>query len=76
MGKPSSREAVVAKLAEWDITLSENELDQLVPSYENLLHWQGILIEMLHQKKLTEGMSMPASEPLTIHCIEKKGGLK
>ena len=76
MGKPSSREAVVAKLAEWDITLSENELDQLVPSYENLLRWQGILIEMLQQKKLTEGMTMPASEPVTIHCIERKGGTK
>ena len=37
MGRPTNRETIVAKLGEWGITLSESELDELLPAYENLL---------------------------------------
>ena len=67
------RETIVARLAEWGLTLSEREIDQLVPAYENLLRWQGVLEDMMHSKKLVEGMTAPASEPILIHAIERKG---
>ena len=69
----TNREVVVAKLAEWGITLSESELDQLLPAYDSLLSWQGIVEEMLRGRKIADGMIWPESEPLLIHCIEKKG---
>ena len=56
MERQTSRETVVTRLAEWGITLNENELDQLVPAYEHLLRWQGIVEEMLQQKKLIEAL--------------------
>ena len=76
MAKPTNRETIVAKLAEWGITLSESELDVLLPPYENLLRWQGVIEKMLRQRKIAEGMTWPESEPLLIHSIEKKGGQK
>jgi len=65
------RETIVARLAEWGLTLSAREIDQLVPAYENLLRWQGVLEDMMHSKKLVEGMTAPASEPILIHAIER-----
>ena len=76
MTKQANRQIIVAKLAEWDITLSDSELEQLLPAYENLLRWQGVVEEMLRQRKIAEGMTWPESEPLLIHSIEKKGGQK
>jgi hypothetical protein len=67
----ATRETIVARLAEWGLTLSEGEIDQLVPAYENLLRWQGVLEDMMHSKKLVEGMTAPASEPILIHAIER-----
>jgi hypothetical protein len=55
------------------LTLTEREIDQLVPAYENLLRWQGVLEGMMQSKKLVEGMTAPASEPILTHAIERKG---
>ena len=33
----ATKETIVARLAEWGLTLTEREVDQLVPAYENLL---------------------------------------
>ena len=59
---------IAAKLAEWDLKLTDAELDQLVTPYENLLRWQGIVEGMLKSRKLVDGMRMPESEPLLIHA--------
>jgi hypothetical protein len=67
------KETIVARLAEWGLALTEREIDQLVPAYENLLRWQGMLEGMMQSKKLVEGMTAPASEPILIHAIERKG---
>ena len=76
MGKQTNRDIIVAKLAEWGITLSESEIDRMVPAYDNLLRWQGIVEKMLCGRKIAEGMTWPESESVLIHCIEKKGGPK
>ena len=76
MEKQTNRDTVVAKLAEWGITLSESELDRLIPAYDNLLRWQGIVEKMLRGRKIAEGMTWPESESFLIHSIEKKGGPK
>lgn len=67
------KETIVSRLAEWGLTLSEREIDQLVPAYENLLRWQKVLEDMMRSKQLVEGMTAPASEPILIHAIERKG---
>ena len=67
------KETIVARLAEWGLALTEREIDQLVPAYENLLRWQGVLEGMMQSKKLVEGMTAPSSEPILIHAIERKG---
>ena len=67
------KETIVARLAEWGLVLNENEIEQLVPAYENLLRWQSVLESMMQSKKLVEGMTAPASEPILIHVIERKG---
>ena len=59
MTKQENRETIVAKLAEWGITLSDSELEQLLPPYENLLRWQGVIEKMLRQRKIAEGMVWP-----------------
>jgi predicted metal-dependent hydrolase len=69
----ATKETIVAKLAEWGLTLTEREIDQLVPAYENLLRWHGVLEGMMQSKKLVEGMTAPASEPILTHAIERKG---
>jgi hypothetical protein len=69
-----AKQIIAAKLAEWGLTLSDAELAQLVPAQENLLRWQSVLEEMLHSRKIADGMSFPESEPIVIHALEKKGG--
>ena len=68
-----SKETIVARLTEWGLTLTDREIDELVPAYENLLRWQSVLEGMMHSKKLVEGMTAPASEPILIHAIDRKG---
>ena len=74
MGKQTNRDTVVAKLAEWGITLSDGELDELVAAYDNLLRWQDIVEDMLRYRKIADGMIWPESEPPLIFSMEKKGG--
>ena len=68
-----TKETIVARLAEWGLTLTEREIDQLVPAYVNLLRWQRVLEDMMQSKKLVDGMTAPASEPILIHAIARKG---
>jgi hypothetical protein len=72
----ATRETIVARLAEWGIALTDSEVDQLIPAYENLLRWQDVLEDMMESRKLVEGMTAPASEPILIHAIERKGGAR
>lgn len=67
-----TRELIAAKLAEWNIELGDDELDQLSAPYENLLRWQGIVEDMLRNRTIAEGMSIPESEPLLVHALDKK----
>jgi hypothetical protein len=67
------KEIVIAKLAEWGIRLTDSELDQLVPAYEDLLRGQAVIEDMLQSRKIADGMIFPESEPLLIHAIDKKG---
>jgi len=72
-GRMDNREMIVAKLAEWGIKLTDSELEQLLPAYENLLRWRGIVEDMLQSRKIADGMVFAESEPLLIHAIEKEG---
>jgi hypothetical protein len=65
------KETIVARLAEWELVLTEREIEQLVPAYENLQRWQSVLESMMQSKKLVEGMTAPASEPILIQAIER-----
>ena len=65
---------IAAKLAEWDLELTDAELDKLLVPYENLLCWQRVVEDMRQSRQLVEGMSMPESEPVLIHALDKKGG--
>ena len=67
---------IAAKLAEWNLELTDAELDQLVTPYENLLRWQSVVEDMRQSRQLVEGMTIPESEPLLVHALDKKGGLK
>ena len=67
------KELIAAKVAEWGLTLTEGELAQLLPAYENLLRLQGVLENMVQSRKIADGMVFPESEPLVIHTLEKKG---
>ena len=49
---------IAAKLAEWDLELTDAELDKLVIPYENLLRWQRIVEDMRQSRQLVEGMSI------------------
>jgi len=68
-----AKQVIAAKLAEWNLTLSEAELEQLVPAYQNLLRWQVVLETMLRSRKIADGMNFPESEPITIHALDRKG---
>ena len=67
---------IAAKLAEWNLELTDAELDQLVTPYENLLRWQSVVEDMRQSRQLVEGMTLPESEPLLVHALDKKGGAK
>ena len=67
---------IAAKLAEWNLELTDAELDQLVTPYENLLRWQSVVEDMRQSRQLVEGMTLPESEPLLVHALEKKGRAK
>ena len=67
---------ITAKLAEWNLELTDAELDQLVAPYENLLRWQSIVEDMRRSRQLVEGMTRPESEPLLVHTLDQKGGAK
>ena len=43
---------IAAKLAEWDMSLTESEIEQLVPAYDNLLRWQEVVHGMLRSRKI------------------------
>lgn len=65
---------IAAKLSEWAITLTDGELDQLVPAYDNLMRWQGVVHNMLRTRPIANGMQFPESEPLLVHALGKEGG--
>ena len=64
-------EIVKAKLAEWNITPSEEDLAQLIPAYENLMVWQQVVEEMLESRPMSDGMEMPTTEPVAIHDLTR-----
>lgn len=69
----NAKKVIAAKLAEWNLSLSDSELEQLVPAYERLLNWQSMLESMLRSRKIADGMNFPESEPITIHALDRKG---
>ncbi len=71
-----NKDIIAAKLAEWDLHLTDTELEQLVPAYENLIRWQGTVEDMLRSRKIADGMQFPESEPIFIHALDKKGRVK
>jgi hypothetical protein len=74
--KVDKKDIITAKLAEWGLQLTDSELDQLVVPYENLIRWQGTVEDMLRSRKIADGMQFPESEPIFIHALDKKGGVK
>lgn len=68
----NAKELIAARLAEWRLTLSEAEIDQLVPAYEKLLGWQSVLEGMLRSRHIAAGMNFPQSEPITIVAFERR----
>jgi len=68
------KQVITARLAEWSLTLSNSEIEQLVPAYEKLLDWQSVLEGMLHSREIAAGMNFPESEPITIVALDRKGG--
>jgi hypothetical protein len=69
-----AKQAIAARLAEWNLTLSDSEIEQLVPAYRRLLAWQSTLEAMLHSREIAAGMNFPESEPITTVALERKGG--
>jgi hypothetical protein len=68
------KQVVAAMLAEWNLTLTDSELEQLVPAYQKLLGWQSVLERMLRSRKIADGMNFPESEPITIVALDPRGG--
>jgi hypothetical protein len=66
------KQLIIARLAEWGLTLSDFEIEQLVPAYEKLLGWQSVLEGMLRSRKIAVGMNFPESEPITIVALDRK----
>ena len=66
-----AKQVIAAKLAEWNLTLSEAGIEQMVPAYETLLRWQTVLETMLRSRKIADGMNVPASEPIAIHALDR-----
>ena len=69
----NAQELIAARLAEWDLRLSDAEIDQLVPAYEKLLEWQSVLEGMQRSRQIAAGMNFPQSEPITIVALDRKG---
>ncbi len=69
-----AKQLIAARLAEWNLTLSDSELEQLVPAYQRLVGWQSLLEDMLRSRNIAPGMSFPESEPITIVALDRKGG--
>ncbi|MBV8771061.1 MAG: hypothetical protein JO166_01855 [Deltaproteobacteria bacterium] len=69
-----AKKMIAARLAEWNLTLSDSEIEQLVPAYEKLLVWQSALETMLHSRTIAAGMNFPESEPISIVALDRKGG--
>lgn len=69
-----AKQVIAARLAEWNLTLSDSEIEQLVPAYQKLLGWQSVLEQMLRSRKIATGMSFPESEPITTVSLGLKGG--
>jgi hypothetical protein len=67
------KQVIAARLAEWNLTLSDSEIEQLVPAYEKLLGWQSVLEGMLRSREIAAGMNFPESEPITIVALDRKG---
>jgi hypothetical protein len=70
----NSKELIAARLAEWHLTLSDAEIDQLIPAYERLVGWQSALEGMLRSRQIAAGMNFPQSEPIAIVALDRKGG--
>ena len=68
-----AKQVIAARLAEWNLTLSDSEIEQLVPAYEKLRGWQSVLEGMLRSREIATGMNFPESEPITIVAFERKG---
>ena len=66
-----AREVVIAKLAEFGVVPSEEDLVELVPAYETLIGWQQVLEDMLHTKSMGNDMEFPLSEPIVVHDMER-----
>jgi hypothetical protein len=66
------KQVIAARLAEWRLTLSDSEIEQLAPAYEKLLGWQSVLEGMLRSRKIAAGMNFPESEPITIVALDRK----
>ena len=71
-----TKDIIVAKLAEWSLELSDDEIEQLVEPYETLLRWRGTVEDMLRARPIADGMQFPESDPLLIHALDKKGGVQ
>jgi hypothetical protein len=72
--KMDPKELIAARLAEWNVALSDSEIEQLVPAYQKLQEWQSVLEGMLRSRKIAPGMNFPESEPMTIVALDRKGG--
>lgn len=68
------KDLIAARLAEWHLTLSDAEINQLVPAYERLLGWQSALEGMLRSRQIAPGMNFPQSEPITILALDHNRG--
>jgi hypothetical protein len=68
-----AKQIIAARLAEWNLRLSDSELEQLVPAYQKLIAWQSVLEAMLRSRRIAAGMNFPESEPITIVALDRKG---
>jgi hypothetical protein len=69
-----TKQVIAARLAEWNLTLSDAEIEQLVPAYEKLAGWQSMLEGMLRSRRIAVGMNFPESEPIATVALDRKGG--
>lgn len=65
-----NREIIVSKLAQWGMTLTDEEVETLLPAYETLLEWQKAVHDMVHGRTISRGMTIPESQPILTHATE------